>query len=141
MLVREGMNRIVVTVGPDHTLREAAERMTKHKVGAAVVLDNEQAGPAIITERDLLRSNGRGEDVDRELVRDHLADQLIYAQADWELEKAAEAMIRGGFRHVIVIDGGEAAGILSMRDIVRCWMREGAGDAAGAPAPSGPPVA
>lgn len=127
MLVREGMNRIVVTVGPDHTLREAARRMTDHDVGAAVVMDNEQSGPGIITERDILRSNGVGEDVDRERVRDHLASQLIYAYAEWPLEKAAEEMARGRFRHVIVLArDGEPVGILSMRDIVRCWTRDGA---------------
>jgi CBS domain-containing protein len=126
MLVREGMNRIVVTVGPDHTLRETARRMTAREVGAAVVLDNEQAGPGIITERDLLRATGRGENLDEERVRDHLADHLIYAYADWPLEKAADAMVRGGFRHVIVLDGAEPIGILSMRDVVRCWMTEGA---------------
>lgn len=126
MLVRDGMNDIVVTVGPDHTLREAARRMTARNVGAAVVMDTEQPGPGIVTERDLLRSNGRGEDIDLERVRDHLAEKIIYAQADWPLEKAAEQMTRGHFRHVIVVDRGEPIGILSMRDIVRCWMSDGA---------------
>lgn len=126
MLVREGMNPIVVSVGPEHTLREAARRMTEHRVGAAVVFDSDQAGPGIITERDILRSAGRNEDVDQELVGDHLADQLIYAYADWPLEQAADSMTRGGFRHVIVLEGGAAIGILSMRDIVRCWMERDA---------------
>jgi CBS domain-containing protein len=120
------MNRIVVTVGPGHTLREAARRMTDRNVGAAVVMDSEQPGPGIITERDLLRSSGRGEDIDAERVADHLTSEIIYAHADWPLEKAAEQMTRGGFRHVIVLDGGEPVGILSMRDIVRCWTTEGA---------------
>jgi CBS domain-containing protein len=124
MLVRHGMNQVVVTVGPHHTLREAARRMTERQVGAAVVYDGE--GPAIITERDLLNSNGRGEDIDKELVRDHLAGHPIYAHAHWSLEQAAEAMTRGGLRHVIVLDDGEALGTLSMRDIVRCWLTEGA---------------
>ena len=35
-------------------------------------------------------------------------------------------MVRGGFRHLIVIEGGETAGILSVRDIVRCWTDDGA---------------
>ncbi len=126
MLVKDGMNQIVVTVGPQHTLREAARRMTEHHVGAAVVWDSEGLGPGIITERDLLHSNGRGEDADSELVRDHLAGQLIYAYPDWSLEQAAGAMTTGGFRHVIVLDGSEAVGILSMRDIVRCWLSDGA---------------
>jgi CBS domain-containing protein len=125
MLVQEAMNPIIVTVGPEHRLREAAQRMTERQVGAAVVLDDEQ-GPGIITERDLLRSNGRGEDIDKELVRDHQAEHLIYAYADWPLQTAAEAMTEGGFRHVIVLRDGAPAGILSMRDIVRFWLEAGA---------------
>ena len=35
-------------------------------------------------------------------------------------------MVRGGFRHLIVIDEGEATGVLSVRDIVRCWTDDGA---------------
>ena len=116
------MNPIVVTVGPGHTLRQAAEKMTAHNVGAAVVLDDESMAPGIITERDLLRSSGRGEDIDAERVGDHLATNLIYAYPDWPLEAAAEKMTKGGFRHVIVLgESGEAVAILSMRDIVRCW--------------------
>jgi CBS domain-containing protein len=125
MLVQDAMNPIIVTVGPDHTLREAARRMTERQVGAAVVLDDEQ-GPRIITERDLLRSNGRGENIDEELVCDHLADHMIYAYADWPLERAAEAMTEGAFRHVIVLRDGAPTGILSMRDIVRFWLEAGA---------------
>lgn len=127
MLVRDGMNPIVVTVGPDHRLRDAAKRMTEHNVGAAVVMDTEGLGPGIITERDLLRANGLGQDIDTERVRDHLASRVIYAYPDWSLEQAAAEMARGHFRHVIVLDqGGQAVGILSMRDIVRCWVSDGA---------------
>lgn len=121
MEVRDGMNRIVVSVGPGHTLREAARRMTAAEVGAAVVIDPEGEGPGILTERDLLHSCGRGEDLDSELVGNHMAQRLTYASADWPLEKAAEEMVRGRFRHVVVLDGSEVVGILSMRDIVRCW--------------------
>ncbi len=126
MQVREGMNRIVVTVGPDHTLREAARRMTAHSVGAAVVLDPEQQGPGILTERDILRSLGAGENPDSELVGDHLTSRLTHAAADWPLERAAREMVRGQIRHVVVVQGSEPVGILSMRDIVRCWTETGA---------------
>lgn len=127
LTVRDGMNPIVVTVGPGHSLREAAEKMTARNVGAAVVLGDESSGPGIVTERDLLRSIGRGEDIDAEQVGDHLSTNLIYAYPDWPLETAAEKMTKGGFRHVIVLgESGNALAILSMRDIVRCWT---AGDA------------
>jgi CBS domain-containing protein len=126
MLVRDGMNPIVVTAGPDHTLREAARRMTAHGVGAAVVIDDELGGPCIITERDILHSNGVGQSIDTELVRSHLTSEVVYAAADWSLEQAAQAMVRGGFRHIIVLNRSDVVGILSMRDIVRCWTGEGA---------------
>lgn len=126
MLVKEAMTKALVTAGPDHTLREAARRMTRRGVGAAVVMDTDQPGPGIITERDILRSNGADEDLDTELVRDHLASNLTYAFSDWSLEQAAAEMVKGGFRHVVVLDGAEVVGILSMRDIVRSWMTEGA---------------
>ncbi len=126
MLVRDGMNPIVVTVGPDHTLREAARRMTARSVGAAVVIDEDAQGPGIITERDILHSNGVGQSIDEERVREHLTSKVVYAAADWPLERAASEMVRGGFRHVIVLEGSDVTGILSMRDIVRCWTGDGA---------------
>ncbi len=137
MRVRDGMNRNVVTVGPQHTLREAARRMTGADVGAAVVLDPDGIGPGIFTERDLLRACGAGDDLDVESVETHMTQRLKYAAADWSLERAAEEMVRSQFRHVVVLDGSEVVGILSMRDIVRCWTQSGATaafDAAAAPA-------
>ena len=126
MEVREGMSDVVLTVGPGHTLREAAVLMCARRVGAAVVIDPDAPGPGVITERDILTSIGAGEDPDAERVADHLTSTLTFAAPDWSLEQAAEAMVRGGFRHLVVVDGAELLGILSMRDIVRCWTGDGA---------------
>jgi CBS domain-containing protein len=120
------MSEVVLTLGPGHTLREAAEAMSGRGVGAAVVLDPEQPGPGIVTERDILDSLGAGQDPGAECVADHLSSGLVFAAPDWSLERAAEEMVRGGFRHLVVIDGGELVGIVSMRDIVRCWVTDGA---------------
>ena len=120
------MSSSVVTVAPGATLHDAARSMAERKVGAAVVMDPEQPGPGIITERDVLQSVGRGEDPNTELVQDHLSSELTFAAPDWSLEHAAEAMVKGGFRHLIVVDGSEMVGVLSMRDIVRCWVQDGA---------------
>jgi CBS domain-containing protein len=126
MEVRSGMSSQVVTVTPQATLHDAARAMAERKVGAAVVIDPEQPGPGIITERDLLMSVGSGQDPNSERVCDHLSPELTFASPDWSLERAAEAMVRGGFRHLVVVDGGQLVGVLSMRDIVRCWVKDGA---------------
>jgi CBS domain-containing protein len=126
MHVRTGMSEQVLTVNPGLTIRGAASAMAERGVGAAVVMDPEQPGPGIITERDVLQSIGRGQDPDSELVSAHLSADLTFAAPDWSLERAAEAMVRGGFRHLVVVDGGDMVGILSMRDIVRVWVSDGA---------------
>jgi CBS domain-containing protein len=124
--VRAGMSEVVVTVNPGHSLREAAKAMAQRSVGAAIVIDPEQPGPGIITERDILEAVAGGQSPDSERVGDHLTPRLTFAAPDWSLERAAEAMVRGGFRHLAVIDNGDLIGVLSMRDIVRCWVTEGA---------------
>ena len=100
--------------------------MAKRKVGAAVVLDPEGEGPGILTERDILESVAGGQDPDSEHVGDHLTGNVVFAAPGWSLEQAAAAMVRGGFRHLVVVDGGETVGIISVRDIVRCWTDDGA---------------
>jgi CBS domain-containing protein len=126
MQVRDGMSTMVLTVGPGHTLRAAAKAMSERRVGAAVALDPDAAGPGILTERDILDAIGRGQDPDAELVGDHLTADVVYAAPDWSLEEAAVAMVRGSFRHLIVFEQGEIAGVLSVRDVVRCWTDDGA---------------
>jgi CBS domain-containing protein len=125
MNVRDGMTTVVLSVGPAHTLREAARLMSGHRVGAAVVVDPEHPGIGILTERDVLDSVGAGQDPDRELVADHRTSDVVFATPDWTLEQAATAMAKGNFRHLIVIESNEVAGLLSMRDIVRCWAPAG----------------
>ena len=126
MQVRNGMSEMVLTVGPGHSLRDAARAMSERGVGAAVVIDPDQPGPGIVTERDILDSLGAGQDPERERVADHLSGNLVFAAPDWSLERAAEAMVHGSFRHLVVVERGNLLGILSIRDIVRCWVSDGA---------------
>jgi CBS domain-containing protein len=127
MKVRDAMTEHVLTITPGRSLREAARFMTDHNVGAVVIIDPEEPGPGIVTERDVVRSLGAGENPDNELVRDHLTARATFADADWGLEEAADAMARGGFRHLVVIEEGELVGIISMRDLIQVWRPGGAG--------------
>jgi CBS domain-containing protein len=129
MNVRDGMTDVVLTVGPAHSLREASRQMSARRVGAAIVTDPEHAGIGILTERDILDSVGAGENPDTELVADHRTDDVVFASPQWTLEQAAATMVRGNFRHLIVIDGHDVIGLLSMRDIVRCWSGRGSSEA------------
>lgn len=126
MHVSEGMSEVVLTVGPSHTLREAAGMMVEKGTGAALVTDDEWPVPCIVTERDILHSIGGGEDPDVERVADHMSEGVLAAAPDWSLERAASEMSRRGVRHLVVFDEAEVVGVLSIRDIVRVWTSDGA---------------
>lgn len=126
MQVRDGMSEVVLTVGPAHTLREAAERMVEKGTGAALVADDETPVPSIVTERDILHALGEGQDPDAERVCDHMSEGVVAAAPDWSLERAAAEMSKRGIRHLVVFDEGDLVGILSIRDIVRVWTSDGA---------------
>src|SRR3954467_3997505 len=111
MQVNDAMSTEVLTIGPTHTLREAAARMSSRRVGAAVVMDGDQDQPGILTERDILNAVGEGQDVDAELVEGQLASDIVVAAPDWAREKAAATMISGGFRHLVVCQGHDVVGM------------------------------
>ncbi|MFC4506515.1 MULTISPECIES: cyclic nucleotide-binding/CBS domain-containing protein [Streptomyces] len=121
MLVRDAMSTVVLTIGPAHTLRQAAALMSARRVGAAIVHDPDAGGTGILTERDILNSVGLGQNPDTERTYAHTTNNVVFAAPTWTLEEAAQAMAHGGFRHLIVLDGGEPLGIVSVRDIIRCW--------------------
>ncbi|MET9562706.1 MULTISPECIES: CBS domain-containing protein [Streptomyces] len=121
MLVRDAMSTVVLTIGPAHTLRKASTLMAARRIGAAVVLDPDGMGIGILTERDILNSVGLGQNPDTERAHAHTTTDVVFAAPTWTLEEAARAMAHGGFRHLIVCDRGEPVGIVSVRDIIRCW--------------------
>ena len=130
MQVRDAMSKAVVTVGPEHTLRRAAQLMSGRRTGSAIVEDPDGAGVGIITERDVLDAIGAGLDPDLERVSGHITWEVVYAGPSWTIEDAAAAMIRGGFRHLVVLEGDDVLGIISVRDVVRVWAQQWADIAA-----------
>jgi signal-transduction protein with cAMP-binding, CBS, and nucleotidyltransferase domain len=120
------MSEITLTVGPSHTLREAAEKMVEKGTGAALVIDAELPTPSVVTERDLLIAVAQGKNPALERVADHMSEGVISAAPEWSLERAAAEMSRRNVRHLVVFEAGDPIGVLSMRDIVRCWTSDGA---------------
>ena len=126
MQVREAMSRVLLNVGPEHTIRQTAQLMSARRVGSALVHDPEGAGVGIITERDILYAIGNGLDPDVEKTASHITWDVVYAGPNWTLEEAAGAMVRGGFRHLVVMEGDDVLGVISVRDILRVWSTNAA---------------
>lgn len=120
MEIRELVVRDIVTVGPAHTLTQAAKLMNDRKVGSAIVMTND--APGIISERDVLRAVAEGADPAEVTVSDYMTWNAMVATSAWDATAAARAMLKNGFRHLVVVDGADEIGILSIRDLVAALL-------------------
>jgi CBS domain-containing protein len=118
MEIRDLVVRDLVTVGPTHTLAQAAKMMGAKRVGSAIVLTDES--PGILSERDVLRAVADGADPTVATVGDYMTWNAIVATSEWDTMTAARTMLEHGFRHLVVIDGASSSevGILSIRDLM-----------------------
>ena len=117
MKVRDVASSAVVAVGPAQSLRDAAQLMAKHRVGSAVVQDAEQL-IGILTERDVLNAVASGTAPDAVSVQEIMTADVVTVGPDWDLVEAAGEMARRRIRHLVVYEGGQLLGVLSVRDVL-----------------------
>ena len=124
MKVRDAMTENVLTITPGRTLRDAARFMAEHNVGAAVIMDPEQPGPGIVTERDLVNLVADGGDPRTTKVSERMSKDLDTVDPKTDIAEAAGHMARLKIRHLPVLQDGELAGIISIRDLTNWAVHE-----------------
>ena len=116
------MTGAVVSVAPEDTLGEAAERMAEDGVGSAVVLDSGRL-IGILTERDLLRAVAGRVHTSEARVREWMTVDPMTATEATSADEAMRTMLEQGFRHLPVIEGGRTIGVVSLRELMRAAMQ------------------
>jgi len=106
-----------ITVAPEDTLGEVAERMSAQNVGSVVVKDFGRL-IGILTERDMLRAMAARVHTSDARVRQWMTEDPITAPPSMTFEDAQAIMLDKGFRHLPVVDGETIIGIVSLRRIM-----------------------
>lgn len=117
MKVRELQPRNVVTVSRGETMRGAAKLLSDDDIGALLVIGSTGL-EGVFSERDLCRAVADGIDLDEIEVEEYMTSAPVTVDNDDYLGEAIAEMNEFGIRHVVVMDGDEALGMISMRDIV-----------------------
>jgi CBS domain-containing protein len=118
----EFMTGAVVSVAPEDTLGEAAERMAEDGVGSAVVLDSGRL-IGILTERDLLRAVAGRVHTSEARVREWMTVDPMTATEATSADEAMRTMLEQGFRHLPVVEEGRTIGVVSLRELMRAAMQ------------------
>jgi CBS domain-containing protein len=122
-----------ITVAPEDTLGEVAERMTRQNTGAVIVKDFGRL-IGILTERDMLRAMAARVHTSDARVRQWMTADPVTAAPDMDLDEAAQVMLDNGFRHLPVVEGQNVLGVVSLRRVLG-GRRQPAPEEAPEPAP------
>lgn len=115
--IRQLIQRPAVYVSSTLTLREVAETLEADSLGAVLVrVRGKLAG--LLSERDLSRALADGADPDTETALDVMTDDLAIVTGDTPIAEVADLMLRMEIRHVPVVDGTVAVGVVSIRDLL-----------------------
>jgi CBS domain-containing protein len=118
------MTSDVLSVAPEDTIGEAAQKMVDREVSSVAVLDFGRL-IGILTERDLTRAVAGRTHSSEARVREWMTPDPITLPPGSSPKEAAEIMLDRGFRHIPVVDGERAIGIVSIRDVARWSTEEG----------------
>jgi len=120
--VGELMTSDVLTVAPEDTIGETAQKMVELGVSSAVVSDYGRL-IGIVTERDLTRAVAGRVHSSEARVREWMTADPLTLSKDSTPAEAAKIMLEHGFRHVPIVEEDHTIGIVSIRDVAR-WSTE-----------------
>lgn len=122
MKVSDLVSGDVIWVSPEQTLRAASEKMWEHKIGSVVVEDGGSLA-GILTERDVLKAMATAVDPDESPVAELMTKDVFTVSSDWGVYEAAAEMSARKIRHIVLQDGDDVVGVLSMRDVLLAGQR------------------
>ena len=118
MKVSDLMTKAAVTDSPGDTLAEAAAKMRAQQTGSLLIMSGDQLA-GIVTERDLLKVVGDGQDPKAVSLREVMTKDPVTVSPDSSIQDAAKIMFDKWFRHLPVTTAdGKVVGIISLRDLL-----------------------
>ena len=122
----------VISVQPNLTLRQAAQVLTEHRIGAVIVLDEGADQPlGVFSERDLARLVAeRGAEALEHPVRAVMSTTLVTATPQTDVNTLMAVMTERRVRHILILQDGGLVGVVSIGDVVKRRIADVEADAA-----------
>ncbi len=116
MLLRDIMQKKVVTLPPDATIRQAAKKMKDYRIGY-IVVTNAGDVKGCVTDRDITLWLANGKDPDETRIDSIMQSSMITAEPETDLFDASKLMARKKVRRLPVVTDSKLVGLVSISDI------------------------
>ena len=120
----------VFTIRPSASLLDAASELKTRGIGAVVVTEDHGPPVGVFSERDLVCALAdAGPSALSQPVADHMSRDLVTAAPDTTIETLMGVMTDRRVRHVVVLNSGSLAGVVSIGDVVKRKIAQAEADA------------
>ncbi len=109
----------VVTIPAHESVRAALLLLVEYNIGSLVVVDETHQPIGLLSERDIIRAAVTNEGIFGNPVGSMMNQEIIMGAPDSDLEAVAHTMTEKRTRHVLVMEEGQLAGIISIGDVVK----------------------
>ena len=117
--VRDVMNKSIISVDKDDTIRIAVNKMVHGEIGSVIVTEKDKP-VGILTERDILKFIAKEKiDLDNNKVESIMSTPLISVDSSSNLEEAAGVMLTNNIRRLMIKEKDKYVGIISQRELQR----------------------
>ncbi|MBI2005222.1 MAG: CBS domain-containing protein [Candidatus Aenigmarchaeota archaeon] len=116
MLVNEAMNKNVVVVKKDATIKQASEVMAKARIGSLVVVEGSKIA-GIVTSSDIIRSIAQDKVPENTLIEDVMSKRVFTVEPDANIQDAVDVMVENKIRELPVVENNKIKGIITVTDI------------------------
>jgi len=121
LTAKDIMNKPLVTIKEDYSVKEAVDEMAIKNIGCVVILSKNGFLEGILTERDIVKLVSEGKDLEKLKVKDVMVKEIVTCSPDTKILEVATLMRDKNIRRVIVVnpEDGKPQGIITSRDLVR----------------------
>lgn len=123
MLLREIMQKKVVTISPDATIRDAAKKMKDYRIGY-ILITNGESVKGCVTDRDLVMWLASGKNPDDARVDSLMQSNIVTALPDTDIFEASKVMARKKIRRLPIVENGRLMGLVSISDLASVLEEE-----------------
>ena len=129
--ILKGKGDLVFTASPDQTMEAAAALLHSRRVGAMVIVDDQDQVAGILSERDIVRLVAEtGAAGLNQKVGDWMTRDVLFAQLSESVDALLTRMTDRRVRHLPVVRDGRLVGIVSIGDLVKSKIAETEAEAA-----------
>lgn len=126
VLATKGGN--VFTAQPEQSIKAAVAVLSKHNIGALVVVDGSNQVIGILSERDIVRRASHDDQVFTRTVRQLMTGKVVTGSPHDDLETVMRTMTQKHFRHLPIVENGKLIGIVALGDLVKARLDQYIGE-------------